>query len=269
MSITKRLPRNYWNDEKILKIALKYHYKDIFIKNEPKAYDAAIKRNILDRIFNHMENSSKLKWTYKEIKKEAKKYSNYNEFISNNEYVYKKIIENEWYELITHLEKRFIWCFKEVKKVSSYYSSKSDFYKNYPGAYNWAKRNNCFEKITKHMDNLTSLGEERIKQFLIKSQINFTQQKRFKKCKNIHTLPFDFYIRDYNTCIEYDGKHHFQPVKYFGGKKRHLETKHNDNIKNQYCIENNIRLIRIPYYKFKEINEILENKFAYDLELRL
>lgn len=33
------------------------------------------------------------------------------------------------------------------------------------------------------------------------------------------------------------------------------ETKKRDSIKNNYCIENNITLIRIPYINYKDINE--------------
>lgn len=47
--------------------------------------------------------------------------------------------------------------------------------------------------------------------------------------------------------IEYDGIQHFKPVKYFGGYKTFEDQKRRDNEKNEYCIENNITLLRIPY----------------------
>lgn len=60
-----------------------------------------------------------------------------------------------------------------------------------------------------------------------------------------------------NICIEYDGEQHFNINEYFGGEKEFNNIKQNDEIKNKYCIENNINLIRIPYYDFNNIDNIL------------
>ena len=40
------------------------------------------------------------------------------------------------------------------------------------------------------------------------------------------------------------------------------KTKMHDNIKNKYCHDNNIKLIRIPYWKMKEIEKILGNELG-------
>ena len=69
-------------------------------------------------------------------------------------------------------------------------------------------------------------------------------------------LPFDFYINKINSIIEYDGEHHFNPISGWGGLEKFKITQENDNIKNQYCIQNNISLLRIPYTDNKE--EIIE-----------
>lgn len=92
--------------------------------------------------------------------------------------------------------------------------------------------------------------------------VEFVFQKRFPDCMNqkgSDMLPFDFYLPDYNIVIEYDGEHHFQPIKGWGGEEKFNTTKQNDCIKTNYCRENNIILLRIPYTKTKnEIkNEIL------------
>lgn len=60
-------------------------------------------------------------------------------------------------------------------------------------------------------------------------------------------LPFDFYLPSYNILIEYDGEHHFQPVKGWGGEEKFKLTQKNDEIKNNYCKDNNITLLRLPY----------------------
>ena len=40
--------------------------------------------------------------------------------------------------------------------------------------------------------------------------------------------------------------------------------KENDKIKNEYCVKNNINLIRISYKELKNIHNILKNKIIYD-----
>lgn len=71
-------------------------------------------------------------------------------------------------------------------------------------------------------------------------------------------LPFDFYIPEQNILIEYDGQHHFEPIKGWGGEEKFKLTQENDQIKNKYCEEKNIKLLRIPYTDSKEdiINKI-------------
>jgi very-short-patch-repair endonuclease len=61
------------------------------------------------------------------------------------------------------------------------------------------------------------------------------------------SLRFDFYLPDYKTCIEYDGEQHFKPIKRFGGEDRYKISLERDNIKNIWCKENLINLIRISY----------------------
>lgn len=92
-----------------------------------------------------------------------------------------------------------------------------------------------------------SKGERKIKELLLHNNIKFEFQKKFKNCRNKKQLPFDFFINDVNVLIEYDGIQHFQPVEIFGGNKNYEQTLKNDQIKNQYCKDNNIRLIRIRY----------------------
>ena len=67
-----------------------------------------------------------------------------------------------------------------------------------------------------------------------------------------HWLYFDFYLPDYNCCIEYDGEQHYISTGYYGGKEKLNRNQENDNIKNNYCKEHNIKLIRIPYWDFEK-----------------
>lgn len=103
----------------------------------------------------------------------------------------------------------------------------------------------------------TSKGEEKIINMLIKHNIEFETQKRFKNCKNLLPLPFDFYLTNLNCCVEYDGIQHFKPINQFGGINGFNILKSHDKIKTEYCKNNNIKLIRIPYWEFDNIERIL------------
>jgi very-short-patch-repair endonuclease len=98
-----------------------------------------------------------------------------------------------------------------------------------------------------------SKGEALVDNILKSSNVNFIRQYKFTDCTNkkegrfCRKLPFDFYIPESNTCIEYDGIQHFQSVSNFGGDEMFEQVKRKDEIKNQYCEENGIKLIRIPY----------------------
>jgi serine protease inhibitor ecotin len=92
-----------------------------------------------------------------------------------------------------------------------------------------------------------STGERKISIWLNKQNIKFIREYKFDKCKNIKKLPFDFYLPDLNTCIEYDGEQHYKPIKLFGGLDNLKKIKKNDLIKTNYCFNYNIGLIRIRY----------------------
>lgn len=51
-----------------------------------------------------------------------------------------------------------------------------------------------------------SKGELQIEKWLNKNKILYIIQKRFMDCCDKNPLPFDFYLPDYNMCIEFQGK---------------------------------------------------------------
>lgn len=59
--------------------------------------------------------------------------------------------------------------------------------------------------------------------------------------------------------IEFDGIQHFVPVERFSGLKTFKQTQWNDKIKNEFCNNNNIKLIRIKYTDYNNIETILRN----------
>ena len=104
-----------------------------------------------------------------------------------------------------------------------------------------------------------SRGEKCIATYLNCNHIQFVTQKVFSECKNVKPLPFDFYLPKYNVCIEFDGIQHFEPVDYFGGKDKFQQLQYNDSIKTNYCLSNNIILLRIRYDQ--DVNTELDNFF--------
>lgn len=109
----------------------------------------------------------------------------------------------------------------------------------------------CFSCSCKESD-----GEKIIHKFLESHNIDFEQEKRFDDCRDIKPLPFDFYLPKYNLVIEFDGQHHFKDV----GRGDYEKTKRHDKLKDKYCDDNNIDIIRIPYWDGHNIESILADK---------
>ena len=103
----------------------------------------------------------------------------------------------------------------------------------------------------------TSKGENRIQKYLIENNIVYESQKKFDGLKYKSELMFDFYLPEHNICIEYDGEQHFKIVEFYGGRSGFMIRKHRDLIKNKYCSDNNIALLRIPYHDYNKIERIL------------
>lgn len=93
----------------------------------------------------------------------------------------------------------------------------------------------------------SSQGERKIFNILTENNIIFEREKRFNDCRYKNPLPFDFYIKKLNTVIEFDGIQHFKSIEYFGGEESLKNTQLRDEIKTDYCKNNNIGLIRIKY----------------------
>lgn len=100
-----------------------------------------------------------------------------------------------------------------------------------------------------------SRGETRIDQILSQYNIKYYKQHKFIDCRNIRSLPFDFYIPTLNICIEFDGSQHIYGWGYNAESLKSIQQ--NDRIKSEYCDQNNIKLIRIPHTEFYNIEHIL------------
>lgn len=108
-----------------------------------------------------------------------------------------------------------------------------------------------------------SQGERLVREILTNAGIAFIPQKSFEGCKYKKVLYFDFYLPDYNCCIEYDGLQHFKPVAFNGEAPAKAEElfkvqQKRDAVKNNFCSLNDIALLRIPYsFSTIEVNNAI------------
>lgn len=100
-----------------------------------------------------------------------------------------------------------------------------------------------------------SKGECKIYKILSEHNILFYQEYKFKELQlnKYSALRFDFYLPDYNCCIEYDGLQHFEN-HFQVPEEKYQHQLQNDKIKNNFCKQNNILLIRIPYWEYNKLD---------------
>lgn len=108
-----------------------------------------------------------------------------------------------------------------------------------------------------------SKGELKIEEILIKYNIPYIKQYSFDDLVNKKKLRFDFAIFKNNkiySLIEYQGQQHYYPIEYFGGQSQFIKNQYLDGLKETYCKNNKIPLIKIPYTDYNKINlEYLQN----------
>lgn len=93
-----------------------------------------------------------------------------------------------------------------------------------------------------------------------------TQEEVIAKFKEVHGDKFDFYLKDYSLCIEYQGNIHYRPHSFSSDQseetkiKNLKEVQYRDSIKKKWCKNNGIRFLEISYLQFKNIEVILKNE---------
>lgn len=125
-------------------------------------------------------------------------------------------------------------------------------------SFEWEKSVHYRNQKNSHCPNCKmSKGEYAVKSYLLNNNINYICEHSFNKCLNVKKLRFDFYLPEYNTCIEYQGEFHYNILKGITSEEILESQKNRDKIKREFCNENNIELIEIPYWEFKNIESLL------------
>lgn len=82
--------------------------------------------------------------------------------------------------------------------------------------------------------------------------MSFTQEAKLFTFSNGYSARFDFYI-DNKYLIEFDGIQHFKEGHGWNNRSNLTQIQERDMIKNQWCKDNNIPLIRIPYWHLNNL----------------
>lgn len=109
----------------------------------------------------------------------------------------------------------------------------------------------------------SSYGAEQIEKLLKENNISYAKEYSFTDLNtNKVPLRFDFAIFNNKNqlvqLIEFDGQQHFREVPHFGGEEALKRIQFNDKRKNDYCMLNNIKLVRINYTNTNIIFDDLE-----------
>lgn len=163
------------------------------------------------------------------------------------------------------------------EEIRELYGNEFEVINEYTGAFNkiYIKHNLCgniFNVTARDMLRNhgcpfcnESKGEKENRKVLENNKINYKCQYSFDDLLSDlgNLLRFDFAIFDklnnLSFLLEYDGEFHYRKIHKdhdFEGQVRR------DNLKNEYCEKNNIDLLRIPYWDFDNIEEILNNKLS-------
>ena len=112
-----------------------------------------------------------------------------------------------------------------------------------------------------------SIGNIKIEQLLKENNIEFEKEKTFSDLKGKNNMPyrFDFYLPAYNRLIEFDGIQHYKERDIFSDSLEDIQYR--DKIKNEYCLQHNIPLVRIPYWKSDSltIQNLFEQKYEVEI----
>ena len=258
--------------------ALSVYIKDLTIRYA---------NNLFDRQENHynkcLEKANSLGYTLVSSKEEIINNSSYIEYICPKHGIKKSRVNNfitktlcckecvlEQASLRNRMSlddviKRIETCGGHVVNPEDYINSEiKNLYINCPMCGNpyltsfklFTQRN--IGSLCEECQSRESSGERFIRMYLEKNNIQFSQYYWFSDCRDVNPLPFDFYLPNNNTIIEFDGEQHFTDKSY---KSNHFHdsleyTQLHDKIKNEYCKNKNINLIRIPYWDILNIDTI-------------
>lgn len=105
-----------------------------------------------------------------------------------------------------------------------------------------------------------SIGEKLVAHSLEKAGIIPEHQKKFPNLRYRRLLQCDIYFEHcgHRCVIEFDGHHHFHSDSYLATKGNFEENQERDLLKTQFCLDNNIYILRIPYTMMKRVPKMIK-----------
>lgn len=121
----------------------------------------------------------------------------------------------------------------------------------------------CTAEKENHISNCEKLCLSILKKYCDKTIDQQYTFKTFDKiCNKNRRFNVDFYIKDLNLIIEYDGEQHYNYCSfYYNDYSAYVNQVNRDNCLNQYCKENSINILRISYKDKKRIEEVIKAYF--------
>lgn len=126
--------------------------------------------------------------------------------------------------------------------VDEYRSTKQRFKYKYQNSFYWVTLDDWIHhKARPHL--YINENEQQFREYLEENDISFVTQKSFNDLKSSrnYKLRFDFYIPDFELLVEIDDRSHSE----------NNDQRINATLKNQYCVEHKLKLLRIDYHVTK------------------
>lgn len=250
-----------WTDALLEEEAKKYKNKDEFRKKNNAAYQAARRRGkkFFDNICSHMpkrkdisgEKNPNYKWSYSDLKNEAKKYGRLVDFqygspvayvTSINRGILKKISKHMITRNLMGINNpNFKWTDKEIRLGTLQYNSLVELQKKNGALYQAAWARNLLKEVSSHMkpSRSSSLAE---RELLSSIRIFFPNAKKIIDCNvkiknksHIKRFEIDIYIPELNVGIEYDGDYYHSFEKMRSSRSKNLWS--DDDIRNYHEIK--------------------------------
>src|SRR5699024_7584136 len=128
--------------------------------------------------------------------------------------------------------------------------------KHVPCGHSYKVSPNAFFAGSRCPSCVYSHGEKAVADVLDSLSIEYSREHTFEY---LGRKRYDFFAPSLNVAIEYDGKQHFEAADFWGGEEALKRTQESDAFTNYFCEYMGIDLLRIPYWDFDNIDEILTN----------
>lgn len=106
---------------------------------------------------------------------------------------------------------------------------------------------------------------ELVKKIFPKYRILYQHSPLYLTSSNGGRMSYDIYISEKKIAIEYQGRQHFEPIEFFGGKKSYLETINRDKEKLSLSEAQGVSVVYFNYWEKIDKETLLKKLEPFDL----